>query len=120
MRTARKLMQCLLISILLISSAFVSKTVNAEESSTWVKVDDIAAAAASDKLVAITMTLADGTVYVLPTAQASAGSQVLAVSATISDGELLIEDSEEAFGWTITSTDDGYTIVSSEENYLWV
>ena len=90
--------------------------------SVWTKLDDIAAAAASEKTVAITMTLADGTVYVLPTAEATSAGPA-ATKATLRDGVLVASEGMKSFGWTIAKeTEEGntYTIVNGDGKYLYV
>ncbi|MBR4461220.1 MAG: hypothetical protein IKS51_01365, partial [Erysipelotrichaceae bacterium] len=108
----------LLLAVTMLFSGMTMSAAKAESSSTWEKVSDIQAAAASGKSVAITMTASDGTVYALPTAKSSSAGPS-AVTATKSSNILQINDTEEAFGWTIASSGNGYTI-SSGTNYLYV
>ena len=100
-----------------------TEAVRAESSSTWKEVDDIAAAAASEKTIAITMTTGDGTVYALPT-KLSTSSGPAAVTAAINGKKLVIDQSAESdFGWTIAESGTGYTIstkVNNTDYYLYV
>ena len=99
-----------------------TEAVRAESSSTWKEVDDIAAAAASEKTIAITMTTGDGTVYALPT-KLSTSSGPAAVTAAINGKKLVIDQSAESdFGWTIAESGTGYTIstkVNNTDYYLY-
>ncbi|MBR4422016.1 MAG: hypothetical protein IKS69_05735, partial [Erysipelotrichaceae bacterium] len=114
----------LLLVVLMSFSGMSFKAVRADSSSTWEKVDEtdvsaaLAAAAESGKLVAITMTLSDGTVYALPTAEVS--KNPAAVIATKNDNTLEIGGLEPGYGWTITSVDDGYTITNNAGSYLYL
>ena len=121
MKTAKRLMQCMLIGLLLFTSFTTATKVEAESSSTWKKVDDIAAAAASGKLVAITVTTdnGEGTTYALPTAKTTNTGPV-AVVATKNDGDLVIGGIGTEYGWTITSTEGGYSITNSDGDYLYI
>ena len=99
--------------------SFNARTVRADSSSTWEKVTDIAAAAASGKQVAITMTTSDGTVIALPAATTS--SAPAAITATKdSDNNLVIADGASAFGWTITESGGKYTITNADGKYLYI
>ena len=109
----------LLLAVLMSFSVISFRAVKAESSSTWEKVDDIAAAAASGKQVAITMTTSAGKVFALPTATATTGPLAREVTKD-SEGNLVIDDVADAFGWTITAADGAYTITNANGNYLYV
>jgi hypothetical protein len=89
----------------------------AADGSTWTEVTDIAAAAASDKPIAITMTKGT-TTWVLPTAKATGAPT--AVVATVSDGKLTTSGDASAYGWTINETNGTYNIVNDAGLYLYV
>ena len=90
----------------------------ADNGSVWVEVDDIAAAAASTKPIAITMTKGSNT-WVLPTAKATTGPT--AVAATVTDGKLNTSGAASDYGWTITAESNGtYTIKNDAGLYLYV
>ncbi|MBQ6655398.1 MAG: RICIN domain-containing protein, partial [Erysipelotrichaceae bacterium] len=98
--------------------SFNARTVKADSSSTWEKVTDIAAAAASGKQVAITMTASsNGTTYVLPAAATS--SAPVAVVAEKNGNELVVNGTGD-YGWTIATTDDGYTITNGNGDHLYL
>ena len=95
-------------------------TVRAEENgSVWTEVTDIAAAAASEKSIAITMTKGS-TTWALPTAAATSGGPSAPTGTVGTDGKLTLNGVEADFGWTITAVDDGYTITNAGGKYLYV
>ncbi len=91
----------------------------AADGSTWTEVTDIAAAAASDKPIAITMTKGS-TIYALPTAKVTANPGPAAIAVTVSDGKLSTSGVADDYGWTITETNGKYNITNSSGLYLYV
>ena len=120
----RKLLKVFLVLTMLFSSFTASAQAEENslrgESSTWEKASSLAAAAASGKLVAVTMTDSSGKIYALPTAKSpSAGPS--AVSATRNeDGSLEIAGIDTAFGWKVASTGSGYTFINGSGDYLYL
>ena len=95
-------------------------TVRAEENgSTWTEVTDIAAAAASEKSIAITMTKGS-TTWVLPSATTSSAPSAAYTGTIGSDGKLTANGLESAFGWTVTSEEGGYIIKNADGKYLYI
>ncbi len=88
--------------------------------SQWTLLDDIEAAAASETPVAITMTKGDDT-WILPTAAATSTGPK-AETAVIEEKTLTANGGKEAYGWTITKTEDAdtYTIVNLDEKSLYL
>ena len=120
MRTAKRLMQFLMIGLLLFAS-FTTKA-NAEdeiETTTWVRAggaEDIATIAANGKPVAITMTKND-VVYALPTEETTSKPKAIAMDKNDA-GELLVVGSVSEYAWTITAVEGGYTITNDDGNCL--
>ena len=115
-----KKIMTLLLAVVISFSGISFKAVEAESSSTWEKVDSIAAAAESGKPVAITMTTSDGMIYALPTAVTASSGPSAVVAGKNGSGDLEITGDETAYGWTITSKDGAYVIVSDAGNYLYL
>ena len=91
----------------------------AADGSTWTQVTDIAAAAASDKPIAITMTKGTST-WVLPTTKVTSNPGPTAVTATVTDGKLNTTGAASDYGWTITESNGKYTITNEAGLYLYV
>ncbi|MBQ1648202.1 MAG: hypothetical protein II047_07055, partial [Bacteroidales bacterium] len=89
----------------------------AADGSTWTQVTDIAAAAASDKPIAITMTKGTST-WVLPTTKVTSNPGPTAVTATVTDGKLNTTGAASDYGWTITESNGKYTITNEAGLYL--
>ena len=90
----------------------------AADGSTWTEVTDIAAAAASDKPIAITMTKGT-TTWVLPTAKANSSGPT-AMAGTVADGKLTTPGEASDYGWTITDNNGTYNISNDAGLYLYV
>jgi len=101
-------------------SAVWAESETRDATSTWTELTDIAAAAQTDKPVAITMTKGSDT-WVLPTASATNSAPLAAtVGASISDGKLSTDGEAAACGWTITEVDGKYNITNDSGLYLYV
>ncbi|MBR2577554.1 MAG: hypothetical protein IKE38_01360, partial [Erysipelotrichaceae bacterium] len=105
-----------LMFVFFMAASQLATNIVSAEPLTWTKVDSITDITAEDK-VAITMTTSGGTIYALPSNQAS--KPTATVVSTNSDGNLVIDDANNDYRWTITPTGNGsYTIKNSSGNYL--
>jgi len=73
----------------------------------------------SEDTVAITMTK-DGTTWVLPTTGGGNNGQPLAVTGTVGEDTLTTEGYASAFGWTVTKSDESFSIQTKDGKSLYL
>nr|MBQ6242204.1 hypothetical protein [Lachnospiraceae bacterium] len=115
----RKVLSAVLVFAMIFCLLPAGKVSAEENGSVWTEVTDIAAAAASEKSIAITMTKGS-TTWALPTAAATSSGPAAPTGTVGTDGKLTLNGVEADFGWTITAVDDGYTITNAGGKYLYV
>ena len=115
----RKVLSAVLVFAMIFCLLPAGKVSAEENGSVWTEVTDIAAAAASEKSIAITMTKGS-TTWVLPSATTSSAPSAAYTGTIGSDGKLTANGLESAFGWTVTSEEGGYIIKNADGKYLYI